>query len=240
MKKIRNLLVISILSLFIISSCSSEKKYAAVKLKSQNDSVSYFLGLTYGSGLKQANIDSLFNDKAFMKGISDAVNKDTLPVSQFTIQTYLNKFFTEFQDKQTKIQFKDYIAENQAFLLANAKKDSVVTLPSGLQYVILIEGKGNKPTQNDRIRVHYTGKLIDGKVFDSSYQRNEPAEFMVGQVIPGWTEAMQLMPVGSKWRVFIPENLAYGSQPPRGSMIKPYSTLIFDVELLDILPAEAK
>jgi len=236
MKKIGNLLVISVLSLFIISSCSSEKKYAAVKLKSKEDSVSYFLGLNFGTQFKQAKIDSLINYKAFMKGITEAIEKDTLPVSQFIIQTYLNQFFTELQAEQTKKQFKDYIAENKAFLETNSKKDSVVTLPSGLQYVILREGKGIKPTLNDRIKVHYTAKLIDGTVFDSSYPRNEPAEFNVGQVIPGWTEAIQLMTVGSKWRVFIPENLAYGSQAPQGTVIKPYSTLIFEVELLEILP----
>jgi len=237
MKKVGNLLVITVLSLFIISSCGSGKKYASTKIKSQEDSVSYFLGLTYGSGLKQAKIDSLFNYQAFMKGMTEAVEKDTLPVSQFLIQTYLNEFFTEFQEKQSKEQFKDYIAENKTFLVDNSKKDSVVTLPSGLQYVILKEGNGNKPTMNDRVKVHYTGKLIDGTVFDSSYPRNEPAEFNVGQVIPGWTEALQLMPVGSSWRVFIPENLAYGSQSPQGSVIKPYSTLIFEVELLEILTA---
>ena len=117
----------------------------------------------------------------------------------------------------------------------NSKRDSVITLPSGLQYVVIREGQGVKPTRNDVVKVHYSGKLVDGTIFDSSYQRNEPAEFPVGQVIPGWVEALQLMTVGSKWRVFIPENLAYGSQPPRGSVIKPYATLIFDVELLDIV-----
>ena len=170
-----------------------------------------------------------------MKGIQEVVNGDTLPVSQFIIQTYLNQFFTEFQEEQAKKQFKDYIIENEAFLKSNATKDSVVTLPSGLQYVVIKEGNGEKPTLKDRIKVHYTGKLIDGTVFDSSYPRNEPAEFNVGQVIAGWTEALQLMPVGSKWRVFIPEHLAYGSHPPRGSVIKPYSTLVFEVELLDIV-----
>jgi FKBP-type peptidyl-prolyl cis-trans isomerase FklB len=240
MKKMRNLLGISFLCLFVISSCSSGKKYAAVKIKSQEDTVSYYLGLTYGSGLKQAKIDSLFNYEAFMKGMTQAVKEDTLPVSQFKIQTFLNKFFTELQDKQTKEQFKDYILENKTFLETNSKKDSVVSLPSGLQYVVVREGKGNKPSLNDRIKVHYTGRLIDGTIFDSSYPRKEPAEFNVGQVIPGWTEAIQLMPVGSKWRVYIPENLAYGSQPPRGSVIKPFSTLIFEVELLEILPPESK
>jgi len=139
-----------------------------------------------------------------------------------------------------KEQFKDYIAQNKAFLADNANKDSVVSLPSGLQYIVLKEGSGNKPALSDRIRVHYTGKLIDGTVFDSSYNRNEPAEFNVGQVIPGWTEAIQLMPVGAKYRVFIPENLAYGAQAPQGSAIKPFSTLIFEVELLEILPSGSK
>ncbi len=238
MKKIGNWLILSALSLIIISSCSSEKKYAAVKLKSQGDTVSYYLGLTYGSGIKQANIDSVFSYQAFMKGMKEAIKEDSLPVSQYSIQNYLNNFFVEFQQEQIKIQFKEYIAQNKTFLEANAKKDSVVTLPSGLQYMVLREGTGKKPVATDKIKVHYTGTLIDGTLFDSSYQRNEPAEFSVGQVIPGWVEALQLMPVGSKWRIFIPENLAYGSQSPQGSNIKPYSTLIFEVDLLEILPAE--
>ena len=139
-----------------------------------------------------------------------------------------------------KEKYKEYIAQNETFLVTNAKKDSVKTTASGLQYVIIREGNGNKPTINDRIRVHYTGSLIDGTVFDSSYKRNEPAEFNVGEVIPGWTEAIQLMSVGSKWRVYIPEGLAYGAQAPQGSVIKPYSTLIFEVELLAILPQDGK
>lgn len=238
MKKIGNWLILPAISLIFISSCSSEKKYAAVKLKSQGDTVSYYLGLTYGSGIKQANIDSVFSYQAFMKGMNESIKEDSLPVSQYAIQGYLNNFFVQFQQEQVKNQFKDYIAQNKTYLDANAKKDSVITLPSGLQYVVLREGTGNKPTANDKIRVHYTGTLIDGTIFDSSYQRNEPAEFSVGQVIPGWVEALQLMPVGSKWKIFIPENLAYGSQSPQGSNIKPYSTLIFEVDLLEILPAE--
>jgi FKBP-type peptidyl-prolyl cis-trans isomerase len=240
MKEIRNLLAISVLSLLILASCGTDKKYAATKIKSQDDSVSYFLGLTYGNGLKQADIDSLFNNQAFMKGVTEAITKDTMPVSQFEIETFLNKYFSELQTKKVKEQFKDYIAENKAFLEANAKKDSVVSLPSGIQYVVLKEGNGAKPTSADKIKVHYTGMLLDGSVFDSSYPRNAPAEFIVGQVIPGWTEAMQLMPVGSKWRIFIPENLAYGSKPPRGASIKPFSTLIFEVELLEIMAPESK
>jgi FKBP-type peptidyl-prolyl cis-trans isomerase len=236
MKSMRILLVFSLISLFIVSACSQNKKYASVKLKSKEDTVSYYLGLTYGNGIKQAKIDSLFNADAFVSGIRQATKGDTLPVSSMVIQNFLNKYFSEFQQQQMKKQYKEYIAQNKSFLEANAKKDSVKTLPSGLQYVVLKEGNGKKPTLTDRIKVHYTGTLIDGTVFDSSYQRNEPAEFGVGQVIPGWTEALQLMSVGSKYRVFIPENLAYGAQSPQGSAIKPYSTLIFVVELLDILP----
>jgi FKBP-type peptidyl-prolyl cis-trans isomerase FklB len=237
MKIMRIVFIFSLISLFILSACSQDKKYASVKLKTKEDTVSYYLGLTYGNGIKQAKVDSIFNAEAFLRGIHQATKEDTLPVSSFIIQSYLNTYFTELQQKQMKDQYKDYIAQNEAFLAENSKKDSVISLPSGLQYIVLKEGTGNKPTMSDRIRVHYTGKLIDGTIFDSSYNRNEPAEFGVGQVIPGWTEALQIMPVGSKYRVFIPENLAYGAQAPQGSAIKPFSTLIFEVELLEILPA---
>jgi FKBP-type peptidyl-prolyl cis-trans isomerase FklB len=240
MKIMRILFIFSLIGLFIVSACSQDKKYASVKLKTKEDTVSYYLGLTYGNGIKQAKIDSLFNAEAFLRGIHQATKEDTLPVSSFIIQNYLNKYFTDLQQNQMKEQYEDYIAQNKAFLADNANKDSVVSLPSGLQYIVLKEGSGNKPALSDRIRVHYTGKLIDGTVFDSSYNRNEPAEFGVGQVIPGWTEAIQLMPVGSKYRVFIPENLAYGAQAPQGSPIKPFSTLIFEVELLEILPSGSK
>jgi FKBP-type peptidyl-prolyl cis-trans isomerase FklB len=169
-----------------------------------------------------------------MKGVKDATKGDTLPVSQSEIQMTMNKFVNDLQNEQIKKEYKGYMDENKAFLEANAKKDSVVTLPSGLQYIVLKEGKGKKPTMNDRIKVNYSGKLIDGTVFDSSYDRKEPAEFVVGQVIPGWVEAMQLMNEGSKWRIFIPQELAYGMRGQRN--IKPYSTLIFDVELLQVLP----
>ena len=236
----RIVFIFSLIGLFIVSACSQDKKYASVKLKTKEDTVSYYLGLTYGNGIKQAKIDSLFNAEAFLRGIHQATKEDSLPVSSFIIQNYLNTYFTELQQNQMKDQYKDYIAQNEAFLTENAKKDSVVSLPSGLQYIVLKEGNGTKPAISDRIRVHYTGKLIDGTIFDSSYNRNEPAEFGVGQVIPGWTEAIQLMPVGSKYRVFIPQNLAYGAQAPQGSAIKPFSTLIFEVELLEILPAGSK
>jgi FKBP-type peptidyl-prolyl cis-trans isomerase FklB len=234
MKKSSSIIVISVLSILIISSCGPEKKYSLTKVKTRDDSASYFIGMNFGSQLKQSNIDSIFNYNAFMKGVTDAVYKDSMPVSQMEMQMFLNKYFSEMQEKQMKKQFKDYIEQNKTFLAANAKKDSVITLPSGLQYKVLVQGTGIKPAITDKVKVHYIGTLIDGQVFDSSYDRKEPYEFVVGQVIPGWVEILQLMPVGSKYRVFIPENLAYGSQA-RGEVIKPFSTLIFDMELVEVV-----
>lgn len=134
------------------------------------------------------------------------------------------------QDK-LKAMFEKSNEEQENFLKENSAKEGVVTLPSGLQYLILEEGTGEKPTSHSVVTVHYEGSLINGKVFDSSYKRGAPATFGVGQVIAGWTEALQLMPVGSKWRLFIPSELGYGARGAGGS-IPPHSTLVFDVELL--------
>ncbi|MBN2481158.1 MAG: FKBP-type peptidyl-prolyl cis-trans isomerase [Bacteroidales bacterium] len=219
-----------------MASCSSGQQYSGTKLKTKEDTVSYFLGITYGSSLKQADVDVIFNYDAFGKGIYEATRSDTLPVSEIEINTYLNAFFAEFQEEQLKIQYEDYIAENKAFLEENAKNDSVISLPDGLQYRILEESTGPQPEDTDEVKVNYTGWLIDGTQFDSSYDRGEPAVFPVGAVIPGWTEVIKLMPVGSKWKVWIPEDLAYGSEAPQGSAIIPFSTLVFEIELLEINP----
>ncbi len=133
--------------------------------------------------------------------------------------------------EKIKQMFQKTTEEQETFLAANKEKEGVVTLPSGLQYVVLTEGGGEKPSANSTVTVHYEGSLVNGKVFDSSYKRGAPATFGVQQVIKGWTEALQLMPVGSKWRLFIPQELGYGSRGSGGS-IPPYSTLIFDVELI--------
>ena len=136
------------------------------------------------------------------------------------------------QEEELKVQYKDSIAAGEKFLADNAQREGVITLPSGLQYEIIRKGNGPIPADTNRVKVHYHGTLINGTVFDSSVDRKEPAFFGVTQVISGWTEALKLMPVGSKWKLYIPYNLAYGSQD-RGT-IKPFSTLIFDVELLGI------
>lgn len=136
------------------------------------------------------------------------------------------------QDK-LKSMFETKTQEQEKFLHENASKEGVITLPSGLQYVILKNGDGEKPGPTTMVTVHYEGSLVNGKVFDSSYKRGQPATFGVHQVIPGWTEALQLMPVGSKWKLFIPSSLGYGARGAGGS-IPPHATLIFDVELLDM------
>lgn len=142
----------------------------------------------------------------------------------------LNKFFTQLQEKQHAAVRE----EGQAFLAANATREGVVVLPSGLQYEVMTEGTGAKPKATDQVRCHYHGTLVDGTVFDSSVRRGEPAVFPVNGVIQGWVEALQLMPVGSKWKLFIPSELGYGARGA-GDSIAPYSTLIFEVELLEIL-----
>ena len=138
----------------------------------------------------------------------------------------------ERQEEDLQVQYESAIAEGDAYMAENAKRDEVVTLPSGLQYEVITKGSGAVPASTDQVKVHYHGTLIDGTVFDSSVERGEPAVFGVTQVIAGWTEALQLMPVGSKWRLYVPYDLAYGTAD-RGE-IKPYSNLIFDVELIGI------
>ena len=188
-----------------------------------------------------ANIDSTYKiDKnLFLYGLVSALRNKELAVSKLdagnVVQTMMNKAQIaqqERQEEKLKEQYKDSIAAGNAFMEANGKRPEVHTLPSGLQYEVIKQGKGAVPTENDRVKVHYHGTLINGTVFDSSVDRGEPVLFGVTQVIPGWTEALKLMPVGSKWKLYVPYQLAYGSQD-RGT-IKPFSNLIFEVELLGI------
>lgn len=176
--------------------------------------------------------DSIIPEKLF-RGFEDALKQDTTVFTSAAAE----KFFTDRQraDKAAREE-KLYGANREAgkkFLEENAKKDSVITLPSGLQYKVLVKGEGEVPQMSDKVKVHYEGRLLDGTVFDSSYQRGEPTEFTPAQVIKGWTEALTMMPVGSKWQLYIPYDLAYGDRDT--GKIKPYSMLIFDVELLDIV-----
>lgn len=175
------------------------------------------------SGLSDIDVDS------FVQSFTDMMKHQTPAISPDEANAIIQEYFSK---KQSEMLDKN-LEQGRTFLEENKQNEGVVTLPSGLQYLILKEGNGEKPKANDRVKCHYHGTLIDGRVFDSSVQRGQPAVFGVNQVIKGWVEALQLMPVGSKWRLFIPSDLAYGRQGA-GSSIEPNSALIFDVELLGI------
>ena len=193
------------------------------------DKISYALGLGIGHQLKNMGIEN-FSVEDFAQSIKDVMEDKATAMTSQEAQALLN---TYFQEKQ-KAESQKAISEGKAFLEENAKKEGVVTTKSGLQYEILTEGTGKQPKATDTVRCHYEGSLINGSVFDSSYKRGEPAEFGLSQVIPGWTEGVQLMKEGAKYRFYIPYLLGYGENGA-GSSIPPYSTLIFDVELIKIL-----
>ena len=199
------------------------------------DKLSYALGIGIGSqlagmGAKELNIDD------FAQAIKDVISGSELKVDNAEAQTLVQNFFQEQEAKQQAAAAeagKAAKAAGEAFLAENGKKDGVVTLPSGLQYQVLKEGDGKKPSATDQVVCHYEGTLIDGTVFDSSYQRNQPATFGLSQVIAGWTEGVQLMQEGAKYRFFIPYNLAYGERGA-GAQIPPFAALVFDVELIEV------
>ena len=193
------------------------------------EKVSYALGLSLGNNLLGSGVNAL-DYAQLAQGIQDVMEQNKPKMSYEEAQTVINDFF---QTLQAKVGGEAQ-SEGIAFLEENSKRTEVVTLASGLQYEILTEGAGATPTASDKVKVHYHGTLIDGKVFDSSVNRGEPATFGVTQVISGWVEALQLMPVGSKWKLYIPSELAYGAQGA-GQAIAPHAALIFEVELLDIV-----
>lgn len=201
------------------------------------DKLSYALGLGIGQQLKQMGLkDSLVIDD-FAASIKDVLNDNDLKVSHQEGQAIVNAFFQDLESKQKAAQAEAGKAAKTAgedFLAENAKKDGVTVTKSGLQYEVLNEGSGKKPKATDTVRCHYEGRLLDGTVFDSSYKRNEPADFGLQQVIAGWTEGVQLMAEGAKYRFYIPYMLAYG-EGGAGAMIPPFSTLVFDVELIKVL-----
>jgi len=193
------------------------------------DKVSYALGVSLGNNLKNSGFEGLDYQK-LADGIRQVIKGEELEMSIQEAQTIINDYFQQLQEKA----FGQNIQEGKQFLSENAKREGVKTTASGLQYEIIKEGNGAIPATSDQVTVHYHGSLISGEVFDSSVNRGEPATFGVTQVIPGWVEALQLMPVGSKWKLFIPSELAYGAQGA-GQSIAPHTTLIFEVELLEIV-----
>ena len=182
----------------------------------------------------------------FLQGFHNVMDSTDILIDQEQVPTILRAYFTKKQVAEREKQQKEALAKaeetyndnkvaGEKFLEENKTKDGVKVTESGLQYIVEKEGSGEKPTASSKVKVHYTGTLIDGTVFDSSVERGEPTEFGVGQVIKGWTEGLQLMPVGSKYKFFIPQELAYGAFPRKGGPIKPFSALVFEVELLDIV-----
>ena len=210
----------------------------APALKTQKEKTSYSIGMDIGTNLKRQELD--LDAGALATGLKDALSGGKTQLTPEQAREILTEFQQELRVKmeaRTAKQAEDNKKAGEAFLAENKKKKGVVTLPSGLQYKVLTEGKGLKPKATDTVSTHYRGTLIDGTEFDSSYSRNEPATFPVNGVIPGWVEALQLMPVGSKWQLVIPADLAYG---PRGAgqTIGPNATLVFEVELLSIQAGE--
>ena len=200
------------------------------------DKVSYALGLGIGQQLALMGASDL-NIDDFADAIKDVINGNELKVPHKDAQTIVQEYFRQQEERINAIraeQGKTAKAEGEKFLAENGKKEGVVTLKSGLQYEVLREGNGKKPKATDQVKCHYEGTLINGQVFDSSYKRNEPAVFPLNQVIPGWTEGLQLMQEGAKYRFYIPYILAYGESGAGGS-IPPFATLIFDVELLEVM-----
>ena len=193
------------------------------------DKVSYALGLSIGNNFQNSGIKDL-QVEDFIKGLTDVMEEKQPAITYDEAKEVINEYFIKLQKEKMEINKK----AGEEFLHINKGRAGVVELPSGLQYQVLKQGNGAKPSATDKVKCHYHGTLINGTVFDSSVQRGQPAVFGVNPVIPGWVEALQLMPVGSKWRLFIPSNLAYGEHGA-GEMIEPNSTLIFDVELLDIV-----
>ena len=200
------------------------------------DKVSYALGIGIGRQLSQMGAANL-NIDDFAQAIKDVMAGTGLQVDENEAHAIVQDFFRKQEEKQRSVAAEKGKAakeKGENYLAENAKKEGVITLPSGLQYLVLKEGNGKSPKSTDQVKCHYEGMLVDGTLFDSSIQRGEPATFGVSQVIPGWVEALQLMNVGSKWRLFIPSELAYGERGA-GETIEPNSTLVFEVELLDIV-----
>lgn len=227
--KIKALFVLAAATAIIVSSCTNPA-ITSTKVKTSEDSLAYALGIAsyFYYQTDSLNIDPVL----FAKGMIDSKKgKNTL--NENTAQGYVMMYMQKRQAEKMKQMYSSNIDEGEKFLAENKKREGVQETPSGLQYEVVTMGTGEKPGPEDKVRVHYTGMLIDSTKFDSSVDRGEPAEFNVNQVIKGWQEGIQLMPVGSKFRLYIPYELAYGENGT--GPIPPYSTLIFDVELLDII-----
>jgi len=218
---------------FGILSCQGNTQ-DKTEIKTQKDSVSYSIGLSIGKNLKAQLVE--INPAIVARGIKDAIDSSKPAISEEQAQAImmdLQKRMMAKQQEAMKTTGEKNKKDGEAFMAENKKKEGVITLPSGLQYKVITMGTGKKPKASETVEVNYRGTLIDGTEFDNSFKRGQPTSFTVNQVNPGWTEGLQLMPVGSKWQLFIPSNLAYGERGA-GQTIPPNSTLILEVELLSV------
>ncbi len=231
------------LAALFITGCSSVKKVETLPMVPEIimtnaiDSMSYALGVNMGTDFAK-NLESIPGGKSntdlIIKGFSQAMKKDSTLLRPDVAQEYFRNYITSVQTKENEAKK----SEGEKFLAENKVKQGIAVTPSGLQYEVLQAAAGPKPQATDKVKVHYTGTTINGQVFDSSVQRGEPAEFALNQVIPGWSEGVQLMNVGSKYKFYIPYNLAYGEQGIPQANIPPFAPLIFEVELLEIVAPE--
>ena len=214
----------------IFSACS-KNSVKSVKVKSKEDSLAYAFGVNTYFAMKQDDFE--IDPKLMAKGMIDAKNEESI-MGEEIARGFIMTYFQEKQNEEMKEMYKDVMAEGDTFLEETKKKEGVITTESGLQYEVITMGTGPKPVAENTVKVHYTGSLINGEVFDSSVERGEPIDLAVTGVIPGWVEGLQLMPVGSKFKFYIPYNLGYGEQGA-GGVIPPYAALIFEVELIAIV-----
>ncbi|MEN8194102.1 MAG: FKBP-type peptidyl-prolyl cis-trans isomerase [Bacteroidota bacterium] len=225
---------LAIMVLFALMIGCGNNSVPDADLTTFNDSVSYSIGADIGKNFKQQGIEVNLN--ALHKGLADALSEGDLEVSDVESAKILNKFQKEMREKmeaKNNVEAEENKTKGEAFLEENKKQEGVKVTDSGLQYKVIEQGNGPKPKASDKVKVHYKGTLLDGTEFDSSYNRGQPAEFPLSGVIKGWTEGLQLMPVGSKYEFYIPSDLAYGPRGPQ--TIGPNQTLKFEVELLEIV-----
>jgi FKBP-type peptidyl-prolyl cis-trans isomerase len=223
-----------IVFLIIGVSCGQSGSFKNVELKTMADSAGYAIGILVGTNNKQQVENAPGGDQINLEAMAAAFHAVAVgQEGKMTVQE-ADRIIRTYFEAEGERESQRSLEEGNAFLEQNSKREGVQTTPSGLQYEVLEQGTGSKPSADDQVRVHYTGSLMDGTVFDSSVERGEPAVFGVTQVIPGWTEALQLMPAGSKWKIYLPSELAYGARGA-GADIGPNSVLIFEVELLEIV-----
>lgn len=231
MKRLINLLLIAVI---IGSNLFAQQKEEKPKLNSKKEKLSYTIGVDFGKNIKQQKID--LDTKYIFEGMNNAMSDAKFLLTEDEMIEVMRTFQQEMVEGQQKLvdELKTKnLEEGRQFLTKNALKDGIKVLPSGLQYKIIVNGKGKKPSATDTVIAHYKGTLIDGSVFESTYDKNDPAEFPLNVLIKGWSEALQLMSEGSKWQLFIPANLGWGEKGT-GQFIGPNSTVIFEVELLKI------